>query len=233
MRLLPSLAVMAGVFLAAQSTALASITINIYAGSLRNASGSANVAQGTLIQLINLGNDGFNPININDGSSSGLAQWVSGNDAVIAAAFVNPAAGDFTTGAAFDLTAGADPTTGILNRAFRFEIADVPAGTNIGIRWFPGILAANFATTTLVPGQAYGQFTRAASALHNGSVWISPSDGGTLTFDALSTQNNPEGAGSDPNSAGFASFTVVPEPAAIGLSLLGAVGLATLRRRRS
>lgn len=214
------------------ATTEASITINLYAGELRNASGSASIAQGTLLQLINLGSDGiFNEINVGDTSSTGLARWTSGDDSVLDAVYlVGNGPGDFASTAAFDLSVGSDPTTGIMERSMKIDFSSLPAGTKLGIRWFPGLAAADFQTITLAQGQSFGQFTRQTAPMHSGSPWVTGADGSTLGFDALATANI---GGGDANSAGFASFTVVPEPASIALSMIGAAGLAFMRRRRA
>jgi hypothetical protein len=233
MRLLPHLAAVCGFVCALQSAAEATITINIFAGDLRGADGTTLLAQGTLLQLINLGADGvFNQIRLDDGNISSTGQWVSGDDTLLNVPYLignNP--GDFSSAAAFDLAAGTDPTTGIVDRGFRFQIADVTPGTKIGIRWFPGLQASNFASITLAAGQRYGEFTRQANPKYGGVVWVIGNDGATDNFDALATtaitgQDNVSAAGS-PNAV------LVPEPAAIGMSLIGAAGLALLRRRRA
>lgn len=194
-----------------------------------------------LVQLINLGADGvFNPIDVGDASPSGLQRWVSGDDSVIDQAYKvpdpvdptgnPPANGDFASTAAVDLTFGAS-TAGRIARTFIFELGQIPTNTKIGIRWFPGLLASDFYSgpgITLQAGQAYGQFTLQSPSLtvNGGDHWVMPGDGATVTFDGYNNTTN--GA-----AGGFASFVVVPEPGSIVLSLLGAVGLAAMRRRRA
>jgi hypothetical protein len=216
------------------ASASASIVINITARQLsEDAAATIPLAAGTLIQLVNLGADGiFNPINIADGSVTGLSRWVSGDDIVVDVPFLisgNP--GDFASTAAFDLVNGSDVTLGRMSRLFELATGAIPAGTKLGIRWFTGLQAANFGGITLASGQKYGEFTRQSNPQYGLDLWTAPADGSTVTFDNLKTTN--QAGGLDPMSAGAASFTVVPEPAAIGMSLLGAAGLAMLRRRRA
>jgi hypothetical protein len=218
--------------------AYGSLAIGLQAFNLRNdQNGTTAVAQGVLIQLVNLGNDGvFNPITLAD-DVSGLAQWVSGDDSLLNVSFIGTpnVVGDFTSTNAFDLAAQAvDPVNGDMDRIITLS-ASIPQGTKIGIRWFPGLLAADFATITLQMGQRYGEFTRQSNPLHGGSVWQLPIDpsgpvGNTVSFDSLAATDI---GGLDATSARNANFTVIPEPAAIGLSLLGAAGLSMLRRRRA
>jgi hypothetical protein len=225
------LAILASVLMASQASA--SIVISIFAGRLDVADGSGPVGAGTLLQLVNLGADGvFNPINIADGDASQFGQWVSGDDSLVNLSFmVDGAAGDFASAAAFDLrhSSATESTTGRLSRVFDFASGSI-TGLKLGIRWFPGLQATNFASTTLALGQAYGQFTRQAAPVNGGSTWTVPFVDGTITFDSLVTT---EASGPDLPVAGDANLSVVPEPAAIGMSLLGAAGLAMLRRRRA
>jgi len=224
--------------LGAVSSAYGSIAIGLQAFNLRNdAVGTAAVTQGILIQLVNLGPDGvFNQVTLADGDVSSLGQWVSGDDLLLNVSFIGSPniSGDFTSTNAFDLAAQAnDPTNGDLDRILSIS-ASIPAGTKLGIRWFPGLSASNFSGLTLQSGQKYGQFTRQNASLNNGELWVVPFDpslaSGTVSFDALAATDI---GGADPTAARNANFTVVPEPAAIGMSLLGAAGLAMLRRRRA
>jgi hypothetical protein len=224
----------ASVLAALASTASASIVITISAGRLETQAGGAPIAAGSLLQLINLGPDGiFNPININDGTASGLERWVSGDDSVLNFQFVGTALQgadtQFPTTAAFDLrhSAVAENTAGRLSRVLDFT---APAGIKVGLRWFPSIQASQFGTFTLVGGEDYGQFTRQSNPLNAGIPWVIPADGAAETFDALATSFI---GGPDPDTAGRASFDVVPEPGSLALAMIGAAGLAVLRRRRN
>lgn len=224
----------------------ASIVITMRTEQLNTGVNSIPIAGGTLLQLVDLGADGvFNPISIADGSVGSLTQWVSGDDAVLDAAFTatvgttTGVAGDFPSTAAFDMRHAnqTESTNGRLNRIFEFANGVLTTNTKVGLRWFPGLLASNFGTITLAGGQGYGQFTRnvgsldgGATVINGGSLWIVPADGATVTFDSLFTTEN---VGTESSALGDAKYTVIPEPGAIVLSLMGAAGLTMLRRRRS
>lgn len=227
-----ALAVCAAALFATQASA--SIVISIFAGRLDGADGNTPIGAGTLIQLVNLGADGmFNDIRLDDGNISQLGQWVSGDDTLLDLSFmVDGNAGDFASAAAFDLrhSSGTESTTGRLSRVFDFPSGSI-TNMKLGIRWFPGLQATNFGSITLAGGQAYGQFTRQEAPVNNGIAWMVTSLNATETFDSLLTT---EAGGTDAAAIGDASkVVVVPEPTAIGLSLLGATGLTLLRRRRA
>jgi hypothetical protein len=225
------------------ATSSSTVVLNLSAGRLNDENGLTG-AQGILIQLVNLGVNGdFDVISVNDGSASGLSRWVSGDDSVIDSVFtVGGLPGDFTT-AAFDLrySGFAEATNGVLSRSFELADSAIPAGAKLGIRWFPALRATDFATITLQAGTRYGQFTRQDDPsrtgaqfdgpIHNGLGWVFPASPGNYGLDSLATADR--AGGDETASMGNASFTVVPEPAAIGMSLLGAAGLAMLRRRRA
>jgi PEP-CTERM motif len=227
-------------FLSVDTVSQASIVINITVrNTASNPAGTINTVAGTLFQLVDLGLDGvFNRVDLSDGTTSALGQWVSGDDSLLSVAFrsgANPS--DFPTTDAFDHSYSAangtpDLTAGRMSRSFEFGIVgpSLVAGRKLGIRWWPGLQATNFATITLAVGQAYGEFTRQGTAINGGTLWVVPADGNTVTFDSMRTDN-----GADPLTAGGAgdsNHTVIPEPAAIGLSMIGAAGLAFFRRRR-
>ena len=211
-------------------SAQASIVINIFAGQLTDNAG-ALVPNGTLLQLVNLGADGvFNPIDLQDGTTTSLTQWVSGDDSLINVSFNS----DFATAAAFDLSVGVDQGNGILDRVFEFATGAVPATTKFGLRWFPGLLAQNFASTVLTSANRYGQFTRQGilpgSGPHGGDAWVSPSDGANITVDSFASASI---GGTDPDSASRATVAPVPEPTSAFLVAIGAAGLMMRRRRQS
>jgi hypothetical protein len=220
-----SLVILTGV----ASPANASLVITLSSGEhLTNA--GAPVALGTLFQLVNLGNDGiFNQINVFDSNTDGLNRWVSGDDTVMDLMSIG---NDISNMSSFDLRQGNDTVPGVLSRVFEFATAAFPKGINIGIRWFPGIQADQFAQTILQEGQSYGQFTR-STPKYGLSPWNVTADDGNITFDPLATasQGGTDGTGLTDESR--AHFQVVPEPTAIGMSLIGAAGLAMLRRRRA
>jgi hypothetical protein len=214
----------------------ADIIINLTAKTLADGDG-VPLSPNAMIQLINLGPDGiFNPISLSDGSTTGLAYWVSGDDSVVDIPFYrdNGTPGDFPSTAAFDLFDGPG-TPGTLSRQMFFDGQFLPKDTKLGIRWFPYIDAADFPDVTLPPplplgGLPYGQFTRQSDPLYsefNGEIWVVPIDGASIFFDPLITVDH--GVGEDPIAAGMAA---IPEPASATLALLGAATFFHLRRRR-
>ncbi|MDB6172913.1 MAG: hypothetical protein JWL59_2224 [Chthoniobacteraceae bacterium] len=202
-----------------------SIVISIAGGLLQSAQ-NQSLPAGSLLQLINLGGDGiFNPIDLADGGS----QWVSGDDTLLSAIFTTGggAESDFSSTNGFDLFKGAD-TAGRLERVFEFAENVVPAGLRLGIRWFPGLMANDFASITLAPGQAYGQFSRQQGPIHGGGTWMVPSNGANLAFDPLVTKS---AGGEDPESFGIANLAVIPEPDTIVLAFAGLISLLSMRAR--
>lgn len=227
-----SLILLASAFLA--HSASASIVINMFAGELRTFQ-NALIPAGSLLQLVNLGTDGvFNPISVLDGSITGNEMWVSGDDSLITASFTSASRlnGSALTGsgAAFAMSGN----NGQMQAAFEFATGAVPAGTKIGLRWFPDVAASNFASTILGEGKPYGQYTLQgvlpSQGLHGGDSWVAPSDGSNVTFDSLATASI---GGFNSNAIGRASNVPIPEPTSAFLVAIGAAGLITRRRRQS
>jgi hypothetical protein len=238
---------------AAQSKA--SITMTLVGGNYTLPNSATVVAEGTLFQLIDLGANGvFDQINLLDGNTSATGQWVSGDDVLITATYIGST--DYATLGGFDLIPGNTPDfPGFIDRSFQ---ANIVQGTKLGIRWFPGLTAANYylpGSITLASGQAYGQFTRQTdrasdiggvaslydpnvaseyTGVKNGGVaWVAPANGATISLDPFATATY---GGADSATVGQANLTVlppVPEPGTVGLALLGTAGLFGLRRRRS
>jgi hypothetical protein len=236
----------AAALLASASLSQAAIVVTINARTLADELGTALPA-GTLVQLVNLGANGvFDQIHLAD-DITGLNKWVSGDDSVINVVFTN---GDgvndpngFTNTSNFDLVHGDDTIAGRLSREFKVAFDAVPANTKVGIRWFPDLQASNFNSLSLDAGQWYGEFTRQGTLQDpllypelNTTAWVWPDDpNGELSpvvlFDPLRTTDLP--GGEDPVTSGYATHQVlVPEPAALSLALLSAVGLLGFRRRR-
>jgi len=209
----------------------AAVVITVSSARLNDQSGNT-LANNSLLQLINLGADGvFNPINIGDGSNTGLNRWVSGDDQVFD---VTMNGADFASTRAFDLLVGTDGGDGVLSRVMDFTTAGFPDGAKLGLRWFPGLLATNFDTITsangLASGQRYGQFTRQTSPLNGGDIWVTTAADGNYTFDPLITDNF--SSPGENNTLGNASLIVVPEPSSAFLALLGITSLLGVRRRK-
>jgi hypothetical protein len=223
MKKILSLILVAGIY----SSADAAVVINLFAGELRTSEGNLLPA-GSLLQLVNLGLDGvFNTIDLTDGSTAALTQWVSGDDSLINVPFLGGTSGVSGGTNAFAMPDG----TGILNAGLEIEVA---AGTKIGLRWFSGIQATAFSAKILGVSDSYGQYTLQGVAegggLHGGNSWIAPAPGGTVNFDSLATQSI---GGLVPNTEAQASIVPVPEPTSAFLVAVGAAGLMMRRRRQS
>lgn len=239
-------AIPAAVILFAASMSWGAITATLPTSGFYQTAGGVNIPAGTMLQIVNLGANGvFDPIDIGDGSTDKLTtQWVSGDDSVMTAIFEDGSP-DFTSLAAFDLTKGAD-TAGIVNRSFTFT---APAGTKFGIRWFPGLQPGNYylpgGGITLAVNQPYGQFTRqndpaVSGPLYDGPLnglnnWVYTTDGDSFSLDPMITAATGAPNAHDANSTGLASLSVIqtPEPSTAALAFMSAVGLFSLRRRRS
>jgi hypothetical protein len=116
----------------------------------------------------------------------------------------------------------------IITPALHFDLATYPvSGDYLIIRWFPSLTTADTA-----PGATtYGEY-----GYNNDNTWIAGGASSTLSYSFL-TQSS--GAGSSPDSLGYASNTVspVPEPSSyatvIGLFSLGMMLLQIRRRARA
>jgi hypothetical protein len=213
------------------TAAKAAIVVEIAAQDLQTEQLGTLFPTNALVQLVNLGADGaFNPIALGDGGS----QWVSGDDTLLS---FNIGSSEGHTTDRFDVAEGAGQT-GFLLRTFDFSA--VPTGTRLGIRWFPAIAATAFDATgsaLLADQTRYGQFTRQGAPLNAEGdptviPWIVPANVVGVTqafrFDPLVTATQ---GGADPNSAGVAGQTVIPEPSSALLLAFGALGMLARRRR--
>lgn len=183
-------------------------TFTIGMGQVSSTHASLAISPTSLFQLVNLGANG-----LFDSIEAGA--WVSGDDSLIDLPFPN--SDNWANAAAFDASDGAGEA-GVFLRQFTFTLGPaLPSGATIGIRWFPTILAAQFGTTTTTVGLPYGQFTQLVETLYEGTtLWVVPGAGSAVDFDQMLTPSyDPQGL--NPNSAGVASFSVVPEPNIVSL----------------
>jgi hypothetical protein len=164
----------------ANLSARASITINIFAGAVRTADGSAPMPPGGQVFLVASTTDG-----VFDGPTAGA--FVTGDDVILQR-------WDFDSGLGDGLFLG----------ALQFEPAGVPhltAGDPLRLYWFPTLTAGS---TSPGDGTPYG-FCRGAAGIDGSDAWVVPAEGSTvdLTFATESA------GGSHPDSAGAASSVVV------------------------
>ena len=197
-----ALALAAAVPKAAAST----VTVSISMAEILDATGN-KIPTASMFQLVNLGADGeFNPIP--------AGTWVGGDDAIVAVTFSN--SDGWANGTAFDLTDGTG-VAGEFDRCFTFVVgAGVAPGDKLGIRWFPTVTAANYATTTPPAGMPYGQFTRQSSPLYGGAVWVIPAPGNWVSFDPLVTASYDPEQGSDSGALSRASNAILPGESGFG-----------------
>jgi hypothetical protein len=108
---------------------------------------------------------------------------------------------------------------------FNLNALGVQTGNPVQLYWFPTLTSADTAPGFNTPFGAYHHPT----GLDGSAPWFLPSDGTlshTLTFQTASLE------GSNPDLAGYANFTTVPEPSTYALLLLGGLGWFFLRKGR-
>lgn len=212
-----SLLVLACSFFWAQN-ADASITINVNADYLKNASGSAAIPANALVILVaDTGNDGFG--SIASGASLGLngaIDGAGGDDLVLARWTAGGSSGE--AGAFYD---SSGPLT------FPGSTTNWSVGDGLALVWFPTLTTGS---TTATEGSAYGLYSGPGST--GSAPWTTPGDGSTITLNMLTTDGS-FSTGNLPANTGNASLSVagVPEPSRAILGLMG-LSVLFLRRRR-
>ncbi len=201
-----SLVVILAVAAAAQAD---TVTLNIGAGVLYQDDGATPLpADSTLVIIADADEDGFGAFDQPDA-------WSDDPGDVVAAHFgLNQAAGAGTAMAGLaGITLATEPdglTTGdplmLLWYRTPFDASDTGAGENVDF--------GTFRTDDAIDGSNTG--------------WEVPSGGAAITLNFLTAALG----GSNPESAGVADQTTVPEPATMLLLALGG-GAAIVRRRRS
>ena len=218
---LPFLA--AVLLIAGTSAARATVTIELDAGVLRNATGTATVPQGGLLQLIG------SRAGANGTFAAPTATSFTGGDNLIVASF------GFNQGGAGFVAGETDSTV-----VFSLEsTASTPsptlfdAGDAVLLRWWPSLTTAS---TTPGLGTTYGQY-RSATGADGGLVWVSPADG--LSFSVPNGLNFLTAAAGGPelDITGFATnvVTAVPEPssdAMLAFATTVFVGILFRRQKR-
>jgi hypothetical protein len=201
-------------------------SVQLDAGRLR-LNAATPMAQGSLLILIRAGGD--------SAFSNSLApgQYVSGNDVMLSAMAFPMSAAAFNNGG------GPEETSNFLT-----NLPNLPAnvGDLIALRWFPQITYQQFLQgVTPSAGQNFGTYNPLADGNANNnpdvafdpnsSPWSVPSGSANINLDFFTTDTH--FGGTQAPFEGYASFTVVPEPATCFAGVLGAgaIGLSLIRRR--
>ena len=194
-----------GVLVATAMSGSASVTINLGAGQLFQSDGTTAIPAGSLIQLV-----------------------ASTADST----FTAPSPTSFTGSSADDVVLasfGTPDSTGFFTEPITFNLSgSLDAGDPLLLRWWPTLTTSSSAPGG---GTPFGQFRTDATENFSDTGWFVPADGSTITLNFLDSSAE----GSEPNSAGTASFTVVPEPASTLLFFIGGVATAARawRKRRN
>ena len=193
-------------------------TINFATGQLLMSDGTTFVPNGCLLQIVASGADGTF-------STPLPGQYVSGDDVLLASFFLDTSTTGGTPGSTFAALT--------FNFAAGFTIggynAQAVAGQTFELVWYPTI--STFTNGALTLGSTYGVFRSATIQPGSDIAWVVPAAGTTNGLQFLTASLG----GPNPNSAGTASFTVVPEPASLALTLLGGAAVlgAAFQRRRA
>jgi hypothetical protein len=200
---------------AARSAQSYSDNIDIDAGYLYNATGGY-MPVGGLLQLI------ASPTGVFTSPTS--SSFVTGNDILVESFAMN-----YTNGGGTAPRAGEDAifSAGGSNA--------LQGGEELQLRWFPGLTMASTSPGVGATFGAYRSDNPETGNDSNGIPWTVPYFGETLTTPDGYGFNTMLAGGSNPESAGYASFTVtaVPEPSAYALAAWILVGVAAWRARNA
>jgi hypothetical protein len=188
--------------------ARASFTVQLDAGELTGANGTA-MADGSLLLLLDLGPSGT----LSDTLSAG--DFVSGTNFVVAAG-------------AFDTYGGTNETTNMLT------VSGATSGDTLALRWFPDLSYANFELGTTPAGDdAFGSYTPSVAGSTEGygdDAWTAVPDGDLISLDFFTS--NSDGGGNEAPIQGYAdSLITAPEPSTLALFGCGALGVFGLLRK--
>ena len=201
----------------------ANVTVAIDAGILKNATGSANLQAGSLLELI------ASPVSV--ASPDGVftpptaSNSVTGNDILVASFAMNNGFG-----------------AGETQNSVTINMSTVPAGYALLLRWFSGTNYAGGMNPTsptapsLAVGTTYGEYrSDTQESDEAGLTWFVPNTPGyTYTGTTGLDFQTIAAGGSNLDQIGYAGFTPLPEPStymmALGMATLG--GLVYHRRHR-
>lgn len=212
----------------------AAVTINLFADSLRDASGNP-LADGTLVQLVvDPASNGFGDparsvsreqttSDSSFGSEIKELSFVGGSvDDVVVATFAISSANSGSAGGLFEaLNINYDPNT------YRAGLT-IAQGMPMLLRWWPGKTTAS-PNSSVLAGDRFGEY-RTASVVDGSEIaWTTPAVG---SLNALNV-TTPASGGTATVSQLSARLTVVPvpEPSTLGLAAIGILSLIGRRRR--
>jgi hypothetical protein len=169
------------------SASFASVLINLGGGELFQSNGTSPIPAGSLLQLV-----------------------ASTSDSV----FTSPTPTSFTGGSADDIVVAsfaAPDNSGSFAQPITLNLSgSLDAGDPLLLRWWPSL---TISASTPGTGATFGQFRTDATENFSDSGWFVPADGSNIALNFLDTA----GGGTEPNSAGTASFstTAVPETSTV------------------
>ena len=225
--------------IALSDSACATITINGQFGQAFAVNGTTTMPNGTLWALIVDGGDSVLPgMNVN----SSLAQTAASGAAGVTLINTTFSGKSFTLGTLFGtdtvfamgkidslVSGAAGGAAPALN--LTLGVNGLVTGRNYGFYYFPGLTFTTTSATYTVGSSVGGINSALADSGAGTSGMVIPSDGATVT-QGVSTSAGGAFGGSTPDSSFKAvALNAVPEPSAILLGAIGALGL--LRRRRN
>jgi len=203
--------------LASITSSKATVTLGLQADELRNDSGTA-IGPTSLFLLVSSTTDGiFDSLTAD--SSTAIGSLIAGtDDRIVFRGDLQSSFANYGGNGALDVTAsGLDLSS----------VSGWSQGDKLALLWFPTLTTAS---STIPAGAKYGLYTDAVG-IDGSAIWATPADGGTVNLAFYTSGGATIGSGSNPASAGNASFTVAPEPSRMMLGLFGILGLAFRRRR--
>lgn len=185
----------------------ADTSLNLFVGHLRLSNGNLMPSNGLWLVVVDTANNGFSFSSSAVGAPTSLSSFLAGDDLIVGRG--NPT----EDGALYNEVVVVTYTNG------------VSQNDPIAFYWFPSL---TLASTTVPAGTAWGTYTDPVG-IDGSEPWKMPADTGaliTLNFLTQSTE-----VGSNPDSAGYASNQMIPEPSTVLLVGMAMAGFWIIRRR--
>lgn len=193
------------------TSAIATTSLSLYGGSLRDSSGNT-LSDGGLILLVASTTDSLFSSPLPDASIS-VGSLFGGDDQIVGM---------------FEVSQLNSGIAGGYGSTFNISYSgNLTSGDALQLYWFPSLTLASTSFGSYTP---YGTFRTDAIASDSDIAWVLPSDGATVTLNFFTTSS---GLGGEADSLGNASLSTVPEPATTVALLGGAAGLFVMHRRRA